>query len=810
VAEYRLDDLGWFQFERLCQALLAHHHGLAVETWGGTGDWGRDAWAPGPLAFPDKARSQHGPFLFQCKFVERAQTLGRRAAGARLVAAANDEARRIAERLFAGWEVPAHYALITNAEIDNRTRGSVARALETVLPGSTRVHVVVGQDLESLALAAPEVRMSFPQILGFRDLEGALRGVLHGDIAHRTEALLTAARDLARVFVPTTAHHAAVSLLQRHRWVVLAGAPEMGKTSIARMIALAQAAGGWDVIDCADGPASFDRAQADAGRQIFIADDAFGSTEYRPALAQEWEISLPRVIRMLGPEQWMIFTSRTAPLRAALDVMSLRDEAERFPDAASVIVDASSLSREEKALIVYRHARAVALDESAKMLLRDHLGVIVDHPAFTPLRVRRFLEDRLPALAEAGAQRATLRRAVDREMGKPLLSMRAALRVLSDAQRDLLISLLDVAPRTWTPRDDLVAAWERHGSDVAEPFDEVVTALTDHFVRVQPASRDMPEMFEWVHPSWRELVLGELRANARRRRHFLERTGLEGLLLALSTIVQVDGSRELSLVADPADWEVLRDRARELGRTAGDQARRQLMTAAENLLHDTLRADVRDGIEELLSELLVGVREGWDEDAESIASVALDRYFKLSELVRPLPPAPQLDVTWSIHEQTLSAAALGPPYDAAREALSFVLVVNDNEPRSVRQRGFPDRWTAELAALRAQLEAAIAAEDWSPSTLEEAEMDALAARAMRADHLYAIADSAAALLGGNSREWRSLVDAAYRVFDAADEDHQLRVESLQEHERAAPAEPQPGAAAGEESATAIEAWFSDL
>src|ERR1035441_10325739 len=56
MVRYRLDDLGWFQFESMVQSLLKAEFGVGVESWGGTNDFGRDAYCPGPLRFPDKKR----------------------------------------------------------------------------------------------------------------------------------------------------------------------------------------------------------------------------------------------------------------------------------------------------------------------------------------------------------------------------------------------------------------------------------------------------------------------------------------------------------------------------------------------------------------------------------------------------------------------------------------------------------------------------------------------------------------------------------------------------------------------------------
>lgn len=51
---YDLDSLGWLEFEHLVQALLKDRLGMGIEAWGGTGDWGRDAYFVGKLKYPGR------------------------------------------------------------------------------------------------------------------------------------------------------------------------------------------------------------------------------------------------------------------------------------------------------------------------------------------------------------------------------------------------------------------------------------------------------------------------------------------------------------------------------------------------------------------------------------------------------------------------------------------------------------------------------------------------------------------------------------------------------------------------------------
>ena len=139
--------------------------------------------------------------------------------------------------------------------------------------------------------ARPELRRAMPSLLGLRSLEELIEPALD-----RTSSLdRDAARELATVFVPTRAHRRALEILGEHRFAVLSGPPEMGKTAIARMVALAQQTCGWEAHECTSPEAvfgAFDPRRA----QVFIADDAFGSTEYRADAAERWARAMERLL----------------------------------------------------------------------------------------------------------------------------------------------------------------------------------------------------------------------------------------------------------------------------------------------------------------------------------------------------------------------------------------------------------------------------------------------------------------------------------------------------------------------------------
>ena len=185
--------------------------------------------------------------------------------------------------------------LLTNQDLD--LANMEVSGIELAVSGPERLGRLLDEH--------PLVRRRVPSVLGVRDLSA----LLTRDVAGRSSWDEQAARSLAQVFVPTRTYRAALHVLERHHFTVLSGPPEMGKTAIARTIGLALQTEGWEVHECTH-PEQIWKALARERPQLFVADDAFGSTEYRPDAAEHWALDLDRILQALDHRHWLIWTSR--------------------------------------------------------------------------------------------------------------------------------------------------------------------------------------------------------------------------------------------------------------------------------------------------------------------------------------------------------------------------------------------------------------------------------------------------------------------------------------------------------------------
>jgi hypothetical protein len=268
-----------------------------------------------------------------------------------------------------------------------------------------------------------------------------------------------------------------------------------------------------------------------------------------------WALELDRVLRAMDERHWLIWTSRPAPLKAGLRRIHREHGVERFPQPAEVQIDAANLEVAEKALILFRHAKAAVLPERAVELVRAEGWRIVSHPHFTPERIRRFVAGRLLELADRVGSAGDIDELVSAEIREPTVAMTASFHALSGEHRGLLLALLDTPPRPVSARE-LAAAFRRHAATgLRQQPEQLVDRLTDHFLRLVNEGG-----VTWVHPSWRDLVIDELVGDRVARQKFLRACSIEGILLAVSTAGGATGERLLPLVRDDQDWDALSDR----------------------------------------------------------------------------------------------------------------------------------------------------------------------------------------------------------------------------------------------------------
>jgi hypothetical protein len=495
MARYELDQLGFYQFEWLVQVLVKNEYGMSVEAWGGHSDHGRDAYSRTDVKSSSRDATYDGPIVFQAKFVTEANSAGAKPARL-LLKACKQETERIKERRRVGkWMEINNYFLYTNAPIEVTTRNAINDVFTPVL--GVEPTILGFDDICAELDLSPQIAKSFPQILTYRNLLAGIEDVfgktvgdaVNADILKRTEGVIKRAQDVMSVFVPTEAFRKTWAVLSKHRFAVLSGPPEMGKTSISWMIALAQLANGWQIVDC-ENPDDFYRLHQSKKSQIFLADDAFGRTEYDPSIGRLWGRQIRNILPQLDSHHQLIWTSRRHILERARSEMDLGSTI-NFPMPAEIIVNADSLLPREKALILYRHAVAAGLEEESKRLLKSHVTQIVNDRHFTPLRIHLFCRAALPELAKQVSKGTlsdvAISEAIARSIREVTSEMTKTYKALPIETQWLLTVLLDEA-NVRRPEDIEKRYHAVSPVPLTRPIEDILEELDESFLRLQRIS----------------------------------------------------------------------------------------------------------------------------------------------------------------------------------------------------------------------------------------------------------------------------------------------------------------------------------
>jgi hypothetical protein len=656
VLRFQLDNLGAALFESLVQSLLSSELGLSVETWGGPGDHGRDAYAAGPLNYPTKHTVQDGPFIFQAKFVAGANAANANP-GPLLKSACLREAEIISERRQKKiWQNPKHYALFTNVPLTSKLRTETEAIMRQALPDCTTV-VKGANDIANLLENHESVARSFPFVVSTNAIQWAVFKAVHNGAIQRSDGAQRAVQELFQVFVRTQAYDEAWQKLRMHKFAVFEGPPEVGKTAIGWMIASYLSAKSWEVIDCS-APIDFFGPYEQDRKQIFIADDAFGRTEYKVNLGDQWASDLHKILAKLDPTHILIWTTRAHILKTALREMSLQGQALRFPRPSDVLVDASRISRTERALMLYRHARAAGLEEFARAVVKTNAELIIDNPHFTPLRISRFVADRLPELARKlqhlGPNNQLVQNAINEELRNPTDALRKAFNKLTSQQKRILLAVLDCGQKALMPHFEvrLNALGGIHGD-----LDTELGVLHHAFLSVQG------HVITWIHPSNRDLVIEQLEQDPDMSLGFLRKCSFEGLGLAISHTGGAKGKRAFPLMNSDAAWVVLQDRLMAMIKSAEQHRRLEILRILQSSL-DASSHDPRTHKQmiNIATSVLEIVHNNIENGVFYVGPQSLEAYIALSTSVNSALAFPDISRIWVKSQKSF--------YDTVSEAVN--------------------------------------------------------------------------------------------------------------------------------------------
>jgi hypothetical protein len=242
--------------------------------------------------------------------------------------------------------------------------------------------------------------------------------------------------------------------------------------------------------------------------------------------------------------------------------------------------------------------------------------------------------------------------AIKDALRNPTKQMRLTFRALPVSHKWLLVALLEVSAESMSEllnyfrgnREALSDLYEEYCPEKdREPFARVLEQLTEAFVKAR-ARHNGQVMVDWIHPSYRDLVIDELVLDPGLRTSFLSRASLEGIKLAVSDSGGRFGERSQPLVRSAESWSVLRDRC--LALAGPGTCDRELLEVLADSASKQSPGSNRERLGRILFQICGVIRERWGATRHLLSPKELKAFAAARNYSMPLAPLPDLHETW--------------------------------------------------------------------------------------------------------------------------------------------------------------------
>jgi hypothetical protein len=207
--------------------------------------------------------------------------------------------------------------------------------------------------------------------------------------------------------------------------------------------------------------------------------------------------------------------------------------------------------------------------------------------------------------------------------------------------------------------------------------------------------------YDWMHPSWRDLVIDYLAGNPKVRLDFLGCSGPHGIQIALSRGGGTRGERQRPLLVTSDDW---RNVSAAIKTQMTDGSERAVHAILASLLEATLhyppskdhsQSTSHQFLYDIVRDAISVLCDRWNSSDDPLPLDTLEIYQQLSEQLEPLPPMPRLKPTWlhywtkarnelnELNEDLISTYQTGKWID-------LQICISASEPRLLKQVDFPD------------------------------------------------------------------------------------------------------------------------
>lgn len=399
---------------------------------------------------------------------------------------------------------PDNYYFVTSQDLSLTQQDTLLKELHPHL--SSTHNILALRDLNRILGEHPNIEQNHFKL--WMASAGIISRIVQSGLWERSEALMEEIQDRVKMYVTTPSFGHARDMLEAKKVCVITGAPGVGKSMLADMLALTYWESGWQIIALASHEIDrcWDAWQSNA-LQLFHFDDVFGQTDIQERLSRDSGALLSRLIRRVGsdPRKRLVITTRTHILREA----ELRDEPVQRAGlrARECVIAVTEYGELQRARVLYNHLyfSDLARDIIRTFVAGDNYFQVINHRNFTPRLIEQAI---LQAPTDETAE--SLRARMLNVLERPVLLWGCSFREsLSEAARMILMHLASF-PTHGGSLEDLRFASKRGETPIEHR--KALTQLEGSWIKiVHTADGDYVGTRVWFHdPSCRDFVLAFL------------------------------------------------------------------------------------------------------------------------------------------------------------------------------------------------------------------------------------------------------------------------------------------------------------
>lgn len=287
---------------------------------------------------------------------------------------------------------PKRYVLVTSVGLTPLQKSEIQMLLMPYLQHQSDIYGK--SDLNNLLSKFPEVeREHFKLWLSSTTI---LNRIVNSRVYNQSNFEEDEIKRTVKLYVSNESYNRALSLVDKHKFVIISGTPGIGKTTLARVLSYNFLASGYEDFVFLSG--SIDEAyslyQPDK-KQVFLFDDFLGKTFLHPKLGRNEDQQIFRFIEKISKSdnKVLILTTREYILSQAKNTYEIFNE--KMLNMAKCIIDLEKYTKLVRAKILYNHIFFSNVEKPYidRLLAEANYKRIINHKNYSPRIIETVIQN---------------------------------------------------------------------------------------------------------------------------------------------------------------------------------------------------------------------------------------------------------------------------------------------------------------------------------------------------------------------------------------------------------------------------------